>query len=102
VRISAPLSAVPEVLEQASGPALARAGSGVCYLWSDDTGRAARLAAGAAGRAWKAVVECAPEEGKAAFDLWPSPGTDLDLMSRVKQMFDPKGLLNRGRLYGRI
>jgi FAD/FMN-containing dehydrogenase len=102
VRVSAAISAVPDVLEKAPGPAVARAGSGVCYLCTDDTGRAARLAAEAAAQGWKAVVEFAPEEGKAAFDLWPSPGTDFDLMTRVKHMFDPKGLLNRGRLYGRI
>ena len=64
--------------------------------------QAADWARQAAGRGWKAVVEFAPEEGKAALDLWPCPGADFDLMTRVKKMFDPKGLFNRGRLYGRI
>ena len=102
VRVSVPAGAVPAVLEEAPGPCLARAGSGVCYVCIDDAQQAADWARQAAGKGWKAVVEFAPEEGKAALDLWPSPGTDFDLMTRVKKMFDPKGLFNRGRLYGRI
>lgn len=102
VRVSVPAGAVPAVLEAAPGPCLARAGSGVCYVCIDDAQQAAEWARQAAGKGWKAVVEFAPEEGKAALDLWPSPGTDFDLMTRVKKMFDPKGLFNRGRLYGRI
>jgi FAD/FMN-containing dehydrogenase len=27
---------------------------------------------------------------------------DFAMMKKVKEMFDPQGLLNRGRLYGRI
>jgi FAD/FMN-containing dehydrogenase len=34
--------------------------------------------------------------------LWPAPGQDLETMKRIKLMFDPQMLLNRGRLYGRI
>jgi glycolate oxidase FAD binding subunit len=102
VRVSSTLKAVAQVLDAAPGPALARGGSGVCYICFDDPGRAAAFAAEAAGRDWKAVVEFAPEQRKAALDLWPSPGTDFDLMTRVKRLFDPKGLLNRGRMYGRI
>jgi FAD/FMN-containing dehydrogenase len=51
---------------------------------------------------WKAVIEFAPEERKRALDLWPGPGPDLELMRRIKGLFDPANLLNRGRLYGRI
>lgn len=35
-------------------------------------------------------------------DPWPTPGSDFAAMERVKNMMDPKGLLNRGRLYGRL
>ncbi len=34
--------------------------------------------------------------------LWPAPGGDFEIMKRIKHMFDPEGLLNSGRLYGRI
>ncbi len=34
--------------------------------------------------------------------MWPAPGGDIELMQRVKKLFDPENLLNRGRLYRRI
>ena len=34
-----------------------------------------------------------------AGDDWPSPGGDFEIMKRVKHLFDPGNLLNRGRLY---
>jgi FAD/FMN-containing dehydrogenase len=39
---------------------------------------------------------------KPGLALWPAPGGDFEIMKRIKQMFDPEGLLNRGRLYGRL
>jgi FAD/FMN-containing dehydrogenase len=47
-------------------------------------------------------VEFAPENCKEELDLWPAPGADLELMKRIKRMFDPRLLLNRGRLYRHI
>jgi FAD/FMN-containing dehydrogenase len=83
-------------------PALARAGTGVCYGFFERADAAAGWLADAVRRGWKAVIEFAPQERKRALDLWPSPGLDLDLMRRIKGLFDPTNLLNRGRLYGRI
>lgn len=102
VRASCTLKEVGDVLASLPGPALARAGSGVCYGYFEDCGAAAGWVAEAARRGWKTVVEFAPEERKRALDLWPCPGPDLELMRRVKGLFDPGNLLNRGRLYGRI
>jgi glycolate oxidase FAD binding subunit len=65
------LTELPGVLASSSGPAIARAASGVTYLYG---------------------------EGEAAWE----PGGDFALMQRIKNMFDPQGLLNPGRLYGRI
>ena len=45
------------------------------------------------------MIEFAPEAQKGKLELWPAPGSDLEMMKRVKQMFDPNHLLNRGRLY---
>jgi glycolate oxidase FAD binding subunit len=102
VRASCTLKALEEVMASFDGPALARAGAGVCYGYFERTDAAAGWLAGAARRAWKAVMEFAPEERKRALDLWPGPGPDLELMRRIKGLFDPANLLNRGRLYGRI
>ena len=59
-------------------------------------------AADAMKRGWKAVVEYCADGARREIELWPGPGSDQEIMRRVKQMFDPQGLLNRGRLYRRI
>ena len=102
VRVSCTLKGLEEVMASFDGPALARAATGVCYGYFERTGDAAGWLAGAVQRGWKAVMEFAPEERKRGLDLWPGPGPDLELMRRIKGLFDPANLLNRGRLYGRI
>ncbi len=49
-------------------------------------------------RAGSGVVYAHYEKDPPATDLGPS----VSMMERVKDMFDPEHLLNRGRLYGRI
>ncbi len=101
VRASCTLKELAAVMERFAGPAVARAGSGVCYGYFERSREAAVWLADAAGRGWKAVMEFGPE-GRHELELWPAPGGDLELMRRVKHMFDPSNLLNRGRLYQRI
>ena len=104
VRVSCTLKEVEAVMESFPGPAVARAGSGVCYGYFERSQAAGGLVGAArADAAGKAVIEFAPEEvRKRNFDLWPAPGGDLEIMRRVKKLFDPRNLLNRGRLYRRI
>jgi glycolate oxidase FAD binding subunit len=102
VRASCTLKGLEDVMASFEGPALARAGSGVCYGYFETAEAAARWMTDSAVRGWKAVVEFSPEERKATLDLWPAPGPDFELMKRLKGLFDPANLLNRGRLYGRI
>jgi len=96
IRVSCALSDVGPVLEALPAPAIARAGSGVCYGYFPDA-RALRFPA-----LGNSVVEFAPQEHRETAELWPKPGSDFAMMKNVKDMFDPLGLLNRGRLYGRI
>jgi glycolate oxidase FAD binding subunit len=95
-RVSCALSEVGAVLEALPPPAIARAGSGICYGYFPET-RGLRIPAVGHG-----VVEFAPPAYRATAELWPSQGSDFAMMKRVKEMFDPLGLLNRGRLYGHI
>ena len=91
IRTPCALSEVGGVMEGLPGPAVARAGSGVCwgyYSLAED------LQPG--------VVEFAPQSFRESMELWPRPGSDFAMMKKIKQMFDPGCLLNRGRLYGRV
>lgn len=102
-RVSTTLADCGAALESAgNSPALAHAGSGVVRAWFESGEAAADWAAGAARRGWKGVVEFSGERTKSRIALWPEAGGDLAIMKRVKNMFDPDGLLNSGRLYGLI
>ena len=96
VRVSCVLSDVGKVLDALPGQAAARAGSGVCYGYFE---QAADVRFPAVGTS---VVEFAPQVYRESSELWPRPGNDFAMMKKIKDMFDPQGLLNRGRLYGRI
>ncbi len=50
----------------------------------------------------RSVIEFAAQAVREGRELWPQPGSDFEMMKKVKEMFDPQALLNRGRLYGRI
>jgi len=48
-----------------------------------------------------AVMSC-PAEWKKTLNVWGTPGSAQALMKRIKERFDPKGTLNRGRFVGGI
>lgn len=101
VRASCTLKELEAVMESFEVPSVARAASGVCYGYFEESRAASGWLAEAASRGWKAVIEYAREDRDAS-GLWLSPGGDFAVMQRVKNLFDPGNLLNRGRLYGRI
>ncbi len=49
-----------------------------------------------------AVVLKAPPLLRQKVDLWGPMGSALPLMKRIKEQFDPRGILNRGRFVGGI
>jgi glycolate oxidase FAD binding subunit len=100
IRTSCTLKEVGTVMESFPGPAIARAGTGVCYGYFASADEALRWQVKSA--APPSVIECAPAEWKRTAELWPKPGGDVEIMRRVKKLFDAGNVLNRGRLYGRI
>lgn len=81
--------------------------SGVTWTFTRDTSPAAALLAGWAGRGWQAVVAYASHEFRSGQTLWhipedPAGQNAFEAMKKVKHLFDPQQILNRGRLYGRI
>jgi glycolate oxidase FAD binding subunit len=102
VRVSSGLSEMESQLREAPPMVVSRAGTGVSYLYFPEPGPAFDWVEAASGRAVKAVVESGPPESKESRSLWPTPGSGFAMMDKVKQMFDPERLLNRGRMYGRL
>jgi glycolate oxidase FAD binding subunit len=86
-RYSTTHTGLAKLMESVEGPAVARAGSGVLYGYGEH----------AVGKGTHVI-----EYGPPGVERWPSPGPTFPLMQRVKQMLDPKGLLNPGAYYGRI
>lgn len=102
VRVSCTLKELENVMAAFDGPAVARAGSGVCYGYFTEGDAAAAWLPQAVRSGWKAVIEYASGRHRQTLDLWPAPGKDFSIMQRIKKLFDPSNLLNRGRLYRRI
>lgn len=96
LRVSSVLSDVGRILEALPAHALARAGSGVCYGYFEQASEVRHPPVGVS------AVEFAPAQFRDNSVLWPQPGNDFAMMKKIKEMFDPHDLLNRGRLYGRI
>lgn len=93
VRLSTKLSDTGAVLEHTAGPAISRAGTGVTWIYGSQR---------PAWNGFRAAIEFAPASVRSTTDLWPDPGSALPMMEKIKAMFDPAGILNPGRLYGRI
>ena len=102
VRLSTSITECAAALESVDGPGHVHAASGVVRGWFSRPESAMRCMADAGRQGWKAVVEFSTETAKNGLTLWPEPGDDFSIMKRVKHMFDPDNLLNRGRLFGRI
>lgn len=102
VRIGHAFTELDDVLKSAPGPCMARAGNGVSYLAlvGIDALRTWLLATQA--KAWSRVVEWSSADVQSDCELWPGAQEDFAVMERLKLLFDPQRLLNRGRLYGRL
>jgi glycolate oxidase FAD binding subunit len=48
------------------------------------------------------MIERCPLEIKNALGIWPPPGTEQEITQRLKQVFDPHGILAPGRFRGGI
>jgi glycolate oxidase FAD binding subunit len=107
VKLTAPLSKVPDLLAAARGLAVrGSAGTGVLYagLTGDPAttvGIVERLRAAAVRAGGHAVVLTAAPEVRQIVDMW-GPVNGLTLMRRVKEQFDPGHRFAPGRFVGGI
>jgi glycolate oxidase FAD binding subunit len=89
-----------------SGGSRAHAGHGIVYtrltgLQDALIAAITALRAAATGGSGSLVVQEASPELAARVDVW-GPSQSLDVMRRVKERFDPNGILNPGRFVGGI
>ena len=102
VRVSVPIGAVAEALAMVESAGAAHAGSGVVRGWFTRTDAAVRFLNACSAKGWHGLIEGAGESARVGLTLWPEPGGDFAIMKKIKHMFDPQGLLNRGRLFHRL
>lgn len=91
VRRRATLRGLRAAFAGSEAPVVARAGTGVAYAHFPEPPAVI-----------DGLVDFAPAAFRRTATLWPGPGSDFEIMRRIKAMFDPGSLLNPGRLYGRL
>ena len=102
-RVSTPVSESFNALAAVEGAGHIMAASGVARAWFSRPDAASRWLQTCRKRGWKGVIEFGGENvDRGSLALWPAPGADFEIMKGVKKMFDPDGLLNRGRLFNLI
>ena len=88
---------------QATAAGLAIAASGILRGAFPTAEAAAVWLNAAAKRNWRGIIEfTGPAVDRRTLTLWPGPGGDFEIMKKIKDLFDPRALLNRGRLHGRL
>ena len=101
------LPALIDSLEALEAPQLlAYPAVGVCYAaWASPhdaetiAGAVPRLVGAAGGTL---VLERCPLDLKRRIDVFGEPPASIELMRRVKEQFDPRGVLSPGRFVGRL
>ncbi len=97
IRVSVTLTALQGCMEKLPGIVIARAANGICYCLLADPAQA-----GEAYPLGKSLMEYGPQARDEKLLQWPETGSGFNMMQRIKNMFDPNHLLNRGRFYGRL
>jgi glycolate oxidase FAD binding subunit len=87
---------------QDGGPLVAYPDSGLVYSHTRDLEALANRRETAALLGASAVVERAPSSLKNEFDVFGEIPEAFDLMKRIKEKLDPRGILSPGRFVGRL
>lgn len=101
IRVSTKLTGMAALFDTLSVPTLGRAGNGVSYACFEQAANAAGWIA-AHGPQFRYVVESASPDFRREAVLWPAANSDFEMMKKIKNLFDPRHLLNRGRLFRAI
>lgn len=102
VRVSSALRDLAQAVSSHNGPAVARAANGVASLFHQTAPKSLPPPAGFwPSQGSQSIMEAGPA-GRSPAGMWPESGSEFPVMEKIKNMMDPRHLLNKGRLYGRI
>ena len=87
---------------QARGPVVAYPDAGLVYARSEDPEGYSHMLAEAQGIEGNAVLEAGPQELKTGLDVFGERPGGFELMKKIKEKLDPKGVLSPGRFVGRL
>jgi len=87
---------------QDGGPAVAYPDSGLVYSHTRDPDALGDRQERAEAQGGAVVLERAPSELKSELDVFGETPGGFELMKRIKETLDPKGILSPGRFVGRI
>ena len=87
---------------QTQGPVVAYPDAGLVYTRSNSPEDYAYLLTSAQELEGNAVLEAGPQEIKARLDVFGERPGGFELMKKIKEKLDPKGILSPGRFVGRL
>lgn len=101
VRVCTTLSEMRPLLKVTSDAVVSRAAAGVNAVYLNSVQSLAPLWKAATENDWPVAIEFAPEDVRTKQQLCAGTQDNaLRLMHKLKQMFDPAGILNPGRMFG--
>lgn len=100
VRATAPPGWVGELVSELAptGRAIVDVASGVVWAALDPGASVAEMRRGAEARGGSLVLLAAPDEVRRRVGTWGAPRAGVEVMRRIREVFDPDGILGPGRL----
>lgn len=102
LRLSSPPALIGETLAVCEGSSVTRSTAGVTYLGCANADDLKVQLGSLRSKGIKTLVEHASPAEKVNLEQWANPDGSLAIMKRIKTELDTQGLLNPGRLFGRI
>ena len=102
LRVSTAPAALANAIQLCDGSSISRAALGVTYVGCSNGEELRQQLDRLRSHGVRTLVEHASAAAKQELEQWTAPDSSLAVMQRIKDELDPQGLLNPGRLFGKI